>query len=155
MERTLIIFKPDAIQRALFGEIMERFDKKGFKIVAIRMLRLVGGTFYAHYFHLKDKPFFDELRKFMETTPVIVVVLEGYEAVAVVRSMVGETNGRVAMAGTIRGDYSLSNQANLIHASDSVKNAKAEIKRFFSESDLFKYDLVNLDFLYSRDERGN
>lgn len=155
MEKTLVIFKPDAIQRGLFGEVMSRFEKKGLKIVAIRMLRLAGGLFQTHYSHLRDKPFFNELMEFIEKTPVIAVALEGFEAVAVVRAMVGETNGRIAGAGTIRGDYSVSSQANLIHASDSVENAKIEIKRFFADSDIFAYDLVHLQFLYSLDERSN
>jgi len=153
VERTLVIIKPDAIQRGLFGEIISRFEKKGLKIVAIRMLRLCGGLFYEHYSHLKDKPFFNELREFMEKTPVIAAALEGFGAVAVVRGMVGDTNGRLAGVGTIRGDYSVSNQANLIHASDSLENAQIEIKRFFAESSIYKYDLASLPFLYSRDEQ--
>jgi nucleoside-diphosphate kinase len=153
MERTLIIVKPDALQRNLLGEILHRFERKGLKIVGLKMERISDLKLEEHYAHHKDKPFFAGLRKFMQAAPVVLIALEGLEAVEAVRLITGDTKGRAADAGTIRGDFAMSIQANIVHASDSVENAKAEVARFFEESELFEYEKMDFAWVYSDDER--
>jgi nucleoside-diphosphate kinase len=152
-EKTLIIIKPDALNRSLVGEIVSRFEKKGLKIVGMKMIQLNDEILKEHYSHLADKPFFPRIAKFMKGWPVIVMVLEGLEAVESVRLITGETLGRRADAGTIRGDFSMSIQANVVHASDSVENATKEIARFFGEAEIFSYERADLEFVYAEDER--
>lgn len=152
MERTCILIKPDALQRNLLGEIIRRFERKGLKIVGLKMMQLEDVVLEDHYVHHKDKPFFGKLRNFMKSTPVIAVVLQGLDAVDAVRIIVGTTKGREADAGSIRGDLAMSIQTNLVHASDSTENAQTEIKRFFKEEELFHYEKVDLNFVYSEDE---
>ena len=152
-EKTLIIIKPDALQRSLFGEIMSRFERKGLKIIGVKMVKLSDTLLTEHYSHHKSKPFFAGLKRFMKSAPVIVVALEGLEAVSVVRMMIGPTSGRKADAGSIRGDFSNSGQANIIHASDSVSEARKEISRFFKKPELFNYGKVDYEFIYGEDER--
>lgn len=152
MEKTLIIFKPSAIQRELTGEILSRFERKGLRIAGIKMIQLTEELLNEHYAHLTEKPFFRILKDAMQITPVIVLCLEGIEAVKVVRTMTGETNGRYANSGTIRGDFSVSSQENIIHASDSVENAIIEINRFFNTDEIFDYEKINLKYLYASNE---
>lgn len=152
-ERTLVIIKPDALQRNLFGEIINRFEKKGLKIVGVKMVSLNDAILSEHYAHHKDKPFFESLKKFMKTAPCVVLVLEGLEAVRVVRFICGKTCGREADCGTIRGDFSMSTQANIVHASDSLETAKKEIERFFKPKELFDYQKVGMEFIYGEEER--
>ncbi|MFC1612419.1 nucleoside-diphosphate kinase [Patescibacteria group bacterium] len=154
LERTLIIVKPDALQRNLMGEIFGRFEKKGLKIVGIKMVELEDVLLDEHYAHHKDKPFFDGLKKFMKSAPVVVAVLEGVEAVSAVRLIVGPTKGRAADAGSIRGDLGMSGQANLVHASDAADTAEKEIKRFFKKDELFEYTKGDWEWVYGEDERG-
>lgn len=153
MERTLIIVKPDAIQRGLLGEITTRFERKGLKIVALKMGRVSDAQIQEHYGHHADKPFFPGLKAFMQSAPVVFMILEGVEAVNAVRLIAGETNSRSADAGTIRGDLAMSMQANVVHASDSVENAEIEINRFFQESEILDYAKAGLEWVYSADER--
>jgi len=138
MERTLIIIKPDAMQRNLVGEIISRFEKKGLKIVGMKMMELDDLKLEEHYAHHKDKPFFEGIKTFMKSSPVLVLVLEGYEVIQAVRIIIGSTKGIEADAGTIRGDLALTNH-NLVHASDSLETAGQEIKRFFADDELFGY----------------
>ncbi|MEA1936630.1 MAG: nucleoside-diphosphate kinase [Patescibacteria group bacterium] len=152
MEKTCILIKPDALQRNLLGEIIRRFERKGLKIVGLKMMQLEDVVLEDHYVHHKDKPFFGKLRDFMKSTPVIAVALQGLDAVDAVRIIVGTTKGREADAGSIRGDLAMSIQTNLVHASDSTENAQVEIKRFFKEEELFNYKKVDLNFVYSEDE---
>lgn len=152
-ERSLIIIKPDALNRSLVGEIVQRFERKGLKIAGMKMIRLDDKVLEEHYAHLADKPFFPRIRDFMKKWPVIVMVVEGLEAVESVRLITGETLGRKADAGTIRGDLSMSVQANIVHASDSQENARAEIKRFFKEEELFDWERIDLEVIYAEDER--
>jgi nucleoside-diphosphate kinase len=152
MERTLIIIKPDAVQRSLLGEIIARFERKGLKILGLKMIQLEDAILENHYSHLADKPFFGGIKDFMKSTPVVVMVLEGVDAVEAVRIIVGPTKGRAADAGSIRGDFSMSIQTNIVHASDSAENAKAEIARFFKDDEIFNYQKVDLNFVYSQDE---
>ncbi len=152
MERTLILFKPDAIQRGLVGEILGVFEKKGLKIVGMKMLRMTPDLSKRHYAHLVDKPFYADLEKFMTSQPIIAMVLEGVEVVSVVRDIVGATNARKAAPGTIRARFSNSLSRNVIHASDSVETAKKEISNFFSDEELFEYDFALKPFFYAGDE---
>ena len=148
-ERTLIIFKPDAIHRGLVGEVVSRFERKGLKIVGMKMVALEDALIEAHYAHIKDKPFFSGIQNFMKTSPVIVMVLSGIGAVVATRLIVGPTKAYEAPAGTIRGDLSLSTQSNIVHASDSIETANAEIARFFEEEELLDYKRNDFDFVYS------
>ncbi len=152
-EKTLILVKPDALNRSLVGDIITRFERKGLKIVGMKMMRLTDEILQEHYQHLVDKPFFPRIAEFMKKWPVIAMVLEGLEAVESVRLITGETLGRRADAGTIRGDLSMSVQANIVHASDSIENAEKEIKRFFDEKELFEWERVDLEVIYADDER--
>ena len=153
MERTCILLKPDALQRNLLGDIIHRFERKGFRIVALKMLQISDVLIAEHYVHHKDKPFFAGLKQFMQSAPIVGIVLEGLDAVEAIRLVVGPTKGRTAPPGTIRGDYAMSTQANLIHASDSAENAAQEIQRFFKPDDLFSYEKSDTCWVYAEDER--
>ncbi|HRZ97446.1 MAG TPA: nucleoside-diphosphate kinase [Paludibacter sp.] len=152
MEKTLVIVKPGAVQRGLIGEVIKRFEQKGLQIRGIKMIQLTDELLNEHYAHLADKPFFGRIKAAMTATPVIVCCLEGKDAVEVVHDMAGATNGRKAAFGTIRGDFSMSIQENIIHTSDSIENGITELKRFFKEEEIFDYKLTNLGFIYSGDE---
>ncbi len=154
LEKTLVIIKPDAMQRNLLGEIITRFEKKGLKIVGLKMVQLEDVLLDKHYAIHKDKPFFSGLKNFMKSSPVVIMVLEGIEVVDTVRLIVGPTKGRVADAGSIRGDYSMSGQTTIVHASDSLENAETEVKIFFKDDELFDYKKVDFEFLYGDEERS-
>lgn len=153
MERTLILIKPDAMARGLAGVVLGRFEQKGLKIAGMKMIQLSDDLLKEHYSHLADKPFFPTITEFMSRTPVIALCLEGLEAVDVCRKLCGVTNSRQADPGTIRGDLSMSMQANLVHASDSVETAKAEVARFFKPEELFDYEPALIAYQYASDER--
>lgn len=152
MERTLILIKPDAIQRGIAGTILNRFEKKGLKIVGIKMLQLNDELLNKHYSHIADRPFFRGIADFMKTTPVIACVIEGLDCVETVRRLCGITKAREAEVGTIRGDMAMSIQTNIVHASDSLETAKMEVERFFADDELFEYEMVLYPFIYSSDE---
>lgn len=152
MEQTLVILKSSAIHRGLIGKIINRFQEKGLIITGLKMMQLDETILREHYAHLVEKPFFPSLLQSMMATPVIVMSLEGKDAVEVVRLMTGATNGRKALPGTIRGDFSMSGQENIIHASDSVENGKIELARFFKPEEIFSYVPSDLRFYYSPDE---
>ncbi|MGA9773846.1 MAG: nucleoside-diphosphate kinase [Blastocatellia bacterium] len=154
MERTLILIKPDAIQRGLIGRILTRFEEKGLKIAGIKFLNLTDELLNEHYSHLADKPFFGGTKRFMQQTPVVALCLEGLDAVETVRTLCGVTKARAAQPGTIRGDFGMSIQANLVHASDSLETAGNEVARFFTDSELFDYDSALTRSIYSEDELG-
>src|SRR3990167_2245984 len=147
-QKTLVLLKPDALQRDLLGEIFGRFERKGLKFVAMKFVRLTDELLDEHYAHLSSKPFFAGLKQFMMQTPVVGMVLEGYDAIGEVRKIVGSTNPREADAGTIRADLSMNVPSNLIHASDSVESASAEIKRFFKEEELFDYEKITDRYIF-------
>lgn len=153
MEKTLIILKPSCLQRALVGKVVDRFMQKGLIIAGTKMMQLDEKILREHYAHLVERPFFPSLVKSMTATPVIVMCLEGKDAVAVVRAMTGATNSRNAAPGTIRGDFGMSGQENIIHASDSPENAIIEINRFFLPSEIFEYTPITFNSTYSPDER--
>jgi nucleoside-diphosphate kinase len=152
LERTLILIKPDAIQRGLTGRIITRFEEKGLKLAGIKLMTLSNELLNEHYSHLADKPFFPGTVKFMQSTPVVAICLEGLDAVETVRRLCGITKAREAAPGTIRGDWAMSVQANLVHASDSMETAAAEVTRFFKQSELLAYESPLLRTVYSEDE---
>ena len=152
MEQTFIILKPSTISRGLVGDVLTRFQRKGLIISGIKMMTLDEAILREHYAHLVDRPFFPLLVKSMMRTPVIVMVLKGLDAINVVRAMVGATNCRKAAPGTIRGDFGMSGQENIVHASDSPENAAIEIARFFKPEEIFDYDIITFPTLYSPDE---
>lgn len=131
MERTLILLKPDAVERKLAGEILARFERKGLKLIEMRMLRITPELAKRHYEAHVNRDFYPSLERYITSGPVVALVLEGPKAISVVRNLVGATDGILAAPGTIRGDYSLSNQMNLVHASDSPESAEREIGIFF------------------------
>ena|ERR1700722_3424379 len=137
MEKTLIIFKPDCMEQRHVGNVLDRFEKSGFSIVACKMTRLTPKVLREHYAHVADKPFYPEIEKFMSSRPVIVMALEGQSAVSRVRDLLGPTDSRKAPKGTIRGDFGTEMMRNVCHASDSVENAKAEVARFFKADEVF------------------
>ncbi len=153
MEQTFIILKPSTISRSLVGDVLVRFQRKGLRIAGIKMMQLSEELLREHYAHLVDRPFFPTLVKSMMATPVIVMVLEGKDVVSVVRAMVGATNCRAAAPGTIRGDFGMSGQENIVHASDSPENAVIEINRFFKPEEIFSYQLPTVASIYAPDER--
>ena len=153
VERTLIILKPDCVQRGLLGTVLSRFESRGFSIAGMKMVQLSQELLKEHYAHIADKPFFPGIASFMSSSPVVVAVVEGKEAVQVTRDMCGPTNARKAAPGTIRGDFSLSMQCNVIHASDSPESAQKEVARFFKPEELHSYKRMLHDVTYSSDEK--
>ena len=153
MERTLVLIKPDAVQRGMIGLVTGRFESKGLKVAGLKLMQLTDGILDEHYGHLSDKPFFPRIKAFMRETPVVALCLEGVDAVDVVRGLCGVTNARQAAPGTIRGDFGMSVQCNLVHASDSLETARAEVPRFFSEDELFTYAKAEDAVVYASDER--
>jgi nucleoside-diphosphate kinase len=154
MNRTVVLIKPDGLQRGLIGSIMQRFEQKGLKLIGLKMMRLSDEILDTWYVHHKDKPFFKDLKGFMTWTPIVAMVWEGQEAVSAVRNIVGVTKGYEAEAGSIRGDYAMSGSQNLIHASDEPANAEKEIALIFSTDELFQYEGVAEQLIYSDFERG-
>lgn len=152
MEQTLVILKPSAVERGLIGEVIGRIEKRGLIICGMKMTQLDEAILREHYAHLVDKPFFPSLVASMTASPVIVMCLKGVDVVSVFREMTGSTNGRKAAPGTLRGDFCMSGQMNIVHASDSVENAKIELNRFFKPGEIFDYTPANVGFLYGEDE---
>ena len=132
-ERTLIVVKPDGVQRGLTGEILARFERRGFKLVALKMLTVTNELAEQHYAEHSEKPFFPSLRDFITSSPVVAMVLEGQNAIALSRQMIGATDPLQATPGSIRGEYTLDKQANLIHGSDSPASAERELGLWFPE----------------------
>lgn len=152
LERTLVLLKPCTIQRGLIGDVIKRFEQKGLHIAGLKMMQLDDEILREHYAHLVDRPFFPGLCASMSITPVIALALEGVDAIEVVRQMAGPTNGRKALPGTIRGDFSISNQQNVIHASDGPVTAHVELKRFFKEEEIFEWKNPQRSAVYAEDE---
>lgn len=153
IEQTLVIIKPDCLQRNLVGEVITRFERKGLKLMGIKMMELSDAILEEHYAHLRDKPFFKKIKSFMQSAPCIVMVWQGISAVQVVRNLAGITKAREAELGSIRGDLALSQQFNLIHAADSVPTAQAEIQRLFKPEEIFAYKKIDFDFTHADNER--
>ncbi|MDE3085059.1 MAG: nucleoside-diphosphate kinase [Verrucomicrobiota bacterium] len=138
MQKTLIIFKPDCMEQRHVGNVLNRFENAGFSIVGCKMMRLTPELLREHYAHVADKPFYPEIETFMSSRPVIIMVLEGENAIAKVRALLGPTDSRKAAKGTIRGDFGTEMMKNVVHASDSAQNAKIEITRFFKPDEIFE-----------------
>ncbi|MBT7981436.1 MAG: nucleoside-diphosphate kinase [Akkermansiaceae bacterium] len=139
LETTLILFKTDCVEKHLVGEILKRFESEGFKIRGIKMISLSTEILNEHYAHVADRPFFPEILNFMQACPVIALALEGENAIARVRELLGPTDSTVAGKGTIRGDFGVDTMRNVCHASDSEESASNELKRFFGEDEIFSY----------------
>ena len=154
MERSVILVKPDGVQRGLIGEIIHRFERKGIKLVGLKMISLDDAILDEWYAHHKDKPFFGELKSYMKSYPVVAMLWEGKDAVATVRKMIGVTLARDAEPGTIRGDFAMSQQYNLIHASESVEIARKEEKLVFASSEIFNWQKLDHSHVYTREELG-
>lgn len=136
VEKTLVLVKPDGVRRGLIGEVISRFERKGLKIRALKMLWMTRSQAEEFYSVHRDKPFYNDLVDFITSGPIVAIVLEGDEAISVVRLMIGATDGRKAEPGTIRGDFALSIQNNIVHASDSPESYEREFKVVFSEEDI-------------------
>ncbi|MDP2625076.1 MAG: nucleoside-diphosphate kinase [Candidatus Peregrinibacteria bacterium] len=153
MERTLILIKPDAIQRGLIGEIVNRFERKGLKVIGMKMMSLDEAVLREHYAHIADRDFYPGVEEFMMSSPVVALCLEGLEVVDSVRLIVGITKAREAEAGSIRGDFAMSQSCNVIHASDTIDNAQKEVFRFFREDELHGYSKSEYEHVYNDEER--
>lgn len=147
MQRTLVIFKPDCVQRRLVGAILSRFEAKGLRIDALKLIQVDRGLAERHYDEHKERPFFEGLIRFITSGPVVVGVLSGTNAVAVVRKMMGQTDGAEAQPGTIRGDFAISKQNNLVHGSDSTESAQREIALWFRPEELVDYPLAGQEWV--------
>ncbi len=152
MQRTLVLLKPDAVQRRLMGSILARFEAKGLNVVAMKMLRVSPELSKRHYAEHVDKPFYPSLESFITSAPVVAIALEGLDAIHVVREMLGATNGLKAAAGTIRGDLSSSRQMNLVHASDGEESAARELELYFDENDFCPSEPILTPFMRAADE---
>lgn len=148
MEKTFVMVKPDGVQRGLVGEVISRLERKGLKIVAIKMLWIKRELAENHYAEHKDKPFFSSLVEYITSGPVVAMVVEGRNAVKVVRSLVGATNPVEAAVGTIRGDFGLDVGRNIVHASDSLQSAEREISLFFDENEIIDYERIDESWIY-------
>ncbi|MBP9781815.1 nucleoside-diphosphate kinase [Candidatus Woesebacteria bacterium] len=155
MQRTAVLVKPDALQRGLIGEIIGRIEKKGLKIVGLKMVSFEGELVERWYEHIKDKDFFPRVRKYMTSTPIVALVIEGYEAVDVVRRLCGEERrGWKAEQGSLRGDLSMSGGFNIVHSSDSVPSANREIPLLFKDSEIHDYVSLTQELIYDEDEKA-
>jgi len=152
MERTLVLLKPDCVQRRLMGTILGRFEQKGLNVIAMKMMVVTPDLAKQHYAEHVEKPFYPGLEAFITGGPIVAMVLEGLEAITVVRGMLGATNGIKAEAGTIRGDFSNSRQMNLVHASDGPEAAKRETELYFSTDELCAYEPTLTPWMRAGDE---
>jgi len=148
MERTFVMIKPDGVQRGLVGEVIRRLERKGLKIVAMKMMKVSEELATKHYAEHKEKPFFKSLLEYITSGPVVAMVVEGKNAVKVVRTLVGATNPVEASPGTIRGDYGMDIGRNVIHASDSLESAEREISLFFNAEEIIDYSRIDEGWLY-------
>lgn len=151
-ERTLIIIKPDGVQRHMMGEIISRFERKGFKLVAAKFMQISEATARAHYAVHEGKPFFEGVVKYLASCPVMVMVWQAEGIIEMSRKMMGATFGFDAEPGTIRGDFGCSKGYNLIHGSDSAESAEYEIPLYFSQDELVDYTLADENWLYGRND---
>jgi len=152
VERTLILLKPDCVQRRLVGRVLTRFEDKGLNVVAMKMLRITPEQSKRHYAEHVAKPFYPGLEAFITGAPVVAAILEGIDVIRVVREMLGPTSGLKAPAGTIRGDFSSSRQMNLVHASDGPEAARREIELYFDQQQICAYQPTLTPWLKARDE---
>lgn len=149
-ERSFVMLKPDAVLRRLMGTVLARFEERGLKIVAAKMMNISEDLAKEHYGEHKEKPFFNDLVSYITSAPVLAMVIEGDECISLIRKMVGATNPKEADLGTIRGDYALDTGRNIIHASDSPQSAKREIALFFEDSEICDYTLPDESLIYEQ-----
>lgn len=154
MDQTVVLVKPDGVQRGLIGEIIHRFERKGLHLVGLKMMNITDEILDVWYAHHKDKPFFPKLKAYMKSYPIIAMVWEGLDAAATVRTLIGITKARDAQPGTIRGDFGMSQQLNLIHASESQEAAAKEIGLLFTSEEMFSWREVSQSTVYSEEELG-
>lgn len=152
LEQSVVLIKPDGLQRGLLGEITQRFERKGLKLSGLKLMVLTDKILDDWYAHHKDKGFFSDLKSFMMSTPIVAMIWEGVGAIETVRKLVGVTHGREAEAGSIRGDFSMSQQLNLIHASDSKEGAEKEKDLIFKKDEVIKWELRTVELIYSKEE---
>lgn len=152
MERSVVLVKPDGLQRGLIGEIIHRFERKGLHLSAIKMVVLTDEVLDQWYIHHKNKPFFGNLKSYMKSYPVVAMLWEGIEAAKTIRNLLGITKSREAAPGTIRGDFAMSQQYNLVHASESEEMAKKEEKLMFKDNEIFSWKRILLEQIYSDEE---
>lgn len=152
MERTLVLLKPDCVQRRLMGRVLTRFEDKGLNVIAMKMLRVTPELSQQHYAEHVEKPFYPGLEAFITGAPVLAMIVEGLEVIRVVRDILGATSGLKADAGTIRGDFSSSRQMNLVHASDGPEAAQREIALYFDDSEICAYEPTVTPWLKAADE---
>lgn len=152
-EKTILIVKPDGVQRSLIGEVLRRLEMKGLKVVGLKMMQLDEKRLREHYAHHVEKPFYLGLEKWMKSSPVVCICVEGKGAVEAVRLIAGITNAGKADGGTIRGDMAMG-MCNVVHCSDSTETAEAEVKRFFADDEIFEYDKTEYLHVYMEDERA-
>lgn len=152
LERSLVLLKPDCIERRLMGQIIARFEAKGLNIVAMKMLRVTPELSKQHYAEHVAKPFYPSLEQFITSAPIVALAVEGLDVIRVIREMLGATSGLKAAPGTIRGDFSSSRQMNLVHASDSAESAERELALYFRESEFCAHDLLITPALRAGDE---
>ena len=154
MERSVVLVKPDGVQRALIGEVIHRFERKGLQLVGLKMVSLSDALLDEWYAHHKDKPFFPGLKSYMKSYPVVAMVWEGIDSVATIRKMIGVTKARDAEPGTIRGDFAMSQQYNLIHASENAEIAQKEEKLMFESTEIFEWKKLDYSSIYLDEERS-
>lgn len=152
MERSVVLVKPDGVQRALIGEIVSRFERKGLKLIGLKMISLSDAILDEWYAHHKDKAFFPSLKSYMKSFPVVAMLWEGIDAASTIRTMIGITKAREAAPGTIRGDLAMSQQYNLIHASEDVTAARKEEALIFREDEIFSWEKTDIGHIYLDDE---
>lgn len=152
MERTLVLLKPDCVQRRLMGRVISRFEDKGLNLIAMKMMRVTPELAKQHYAEHVNKPFYPGLERFITGAPVVAMIVEGLEAIRVVRDILGATSGLKAAAGTLRGDFSSSRQMNLVHASDGPEAAAREIALYFNDDEVCPYDVTLTPWLKAEDE---
>jgi len=143
MQTTLVLLKPDCVQRNLMGEVIGRFERKGLTILGMKMLQLDDALINEHYGFLSDKPFFPAIVSYMKSSPIVAMAVRGANAVPTIRTMSGATDPVEALPGTIRGDFALSIDGNIMHASDSKETAKEELERFFKAEEIFEYERLD------------
>ncbi|MCA9111558.1 MAG: nucleoside-diphosphate kinase [Planctomycetaceae bacterium] len=152
-ERSLILFKPDAVERRLCGKLLSRIEDKGLNIVGLKLIKVTPDLAKQHYAEHVEKPFYPDLESFITSGPVVALVVEGPEAITVMRTLMGKTNGRESAPGTIRGDYGVSRQMNLIHGSDGPEAATREISIYFTDDELIPHEPTLAGWLTAADER--
>lgn len=153
MQRSVVLVKPDGVQRGLIGEIIHRFERKGLKLVGMKMISLDDAVLDQWYAHHNDKPFFPALKSYMKSYPVVAMLWEGKDSITTIRKLVGITKAREADPGTVRGDFAMSQQYNLIHASESDETAKKEQELIFNSEEIFDWDKKDIEQIYLPDER--